>query len=402
MASGGSSPTKPFSPGLPASPTLKELLQFKMMFDTFETMGLKPKGSNAKELNEWVSNFNAEKLSEKEKKPSKMSLTLPSKETVPKLKTEEKPIQEKSTTVFSQPPKVRCFSGGDNKGDLQYDIWRYDVRMMLMDPSYSKQQKEFAIRRSLTGSAARLVMHQGMEKPIDQIMEVLDSVYGTIDNKEQLLAEFYSARQREDEDVTTWSNRLQDILGKGLGTGIVSHKEMNSMLHAMLWTGLRQELKDISGYKYDTIKDFNQLRVALRQLEKDHQPKKTKPNTAKAATTTIKENTHDYEELKGMVQQLTHQFTELRQQQQQQQEQPQEQLQQQPQQQYYRGNNFRGNRGNNRGRGRGGQWYNNQQGQQQQNYQQGEQQQNFQQGGTYQQNPILCRRCGQEGHIQIG
>ncbi|VDI08752.1 Hypothetical predicted protein [Mytilus galloprovincialis] len=271
--------------------------------------------------------------------------------------------------------------------------------MMLMDPSYSKQQKEFAIRRSLTGSAARLVMHQGMEKPIDQIMEVLDSVYGTIDNKEQLLAEFYSARQREDEDVTTWSNRLQDILGKGLGTGIVSHQEMNSMLHAMLWTGLRQELKDISGYKYDTIKDFNQLRVALRQLEKDHQPKKTKPNTAKAATTTIKENTHDYEELKGMVQQLTHQFTELRQQQQQ----PQEQLQQQPQQQYYRGNNFRGNRGNNRGRGRGGQWYNNQQGQQ---AQQGQQQQNYQQGqqqkGTYQQNPILCRRCGQEGHIQIG
>ncbi|VDI11389.1 Hypothetical predicted protein [Mytilus galloprovincialis] len=251
-------------------------------------------------------------------------------------------------------------------------------------------------------------MHQGMEKPIDQIMEVLDSVYGTIDNKEQLLAEFYSARQREDEDVTTWSNRLQDILGKGLGTGIVSHQEMNSMLHAMLWTGLRQELKDISGYKYDTIKDFNQLRVALRQLEKDHQPKKTKPNTAKAATTTIKENTHDYEELKGMVQQLTHQFTELRRQQQQQ---PQEQLQQQPQQQYYRGNNFRGNRGNNRGRGRGGQWYNNQQeqqqhnyqqGQQQQNYQQGQQQQNYQQGGNYQQNPILCRRCVQEGHIQIG
>ncbi|VDI36814.1 Hypothetical predicted protein [Mytilus galloprovincialis] len=122
MASGGSSPTKPTSPGLPVSPSLKELLQFKMMIDTFETMGLKPKGK---------------KFSEKEMKPSKMSLTLPSKETVPKLKPEEKPIlvQEKSTTVCSHPPKVRCFSGGDNKGDLQYDIWRYDVRMMLMDPS---------------------------------------------------------------------------------------------------------------------------------------------------------------------------------------------------------------------------------------------------------------------------
>ena len=57
----------------------------------------------------------------------------------------------------------------------------------------------------------------------------------TVDNKEQLLAEFYSARQRDDEDVTTWSNRLQDILGKGLEKGLVDYRDMNAMLHAMLW-----------------------------------------------------------------------------------------------------------------------------------------------------------------------
>jgi hypothetical protein len=147
--------------------------------------------------------------------------------------------------------------------------------MALMDPSYTKEQKEFAIRRSLTGSAARLVIYQGHDKPIGKILDVLDSVYGTVDNKEQLLAEFYCARQRDDEDVTTWSNRLQDILGKGLEKGLVDYRDMNAMLHAMLWRGLRQELKDISGHKHDMIKDFNQLRVALRQLEKDHQPKKS-------------------------------------------------------------------------------------------------------------------------------
>ena len=101
-------------------------------------------------------------------------------------------------------------------------------------------------------------MYQG-QKPIDKILDVLDSVYGTVDNKEQLLAEFYSARQRDDEDVTTWSNRLQDILGKGLEKGLVDYRDMNSMLHAMLWRGLRQELKDISEHKHDMIKDFNQL-----------------------------------------------------------------------------------------------------------------------------------------------
>jgi hypothetical protein len=66
---------------------------------------------------------------------------------------------------------------------------------------------------------------------------------------------------------------LQDILGKRLEKGRVDYRDMNSKIHAMLWRGLRQELKDISGHKHDMIKDFNQLRVALRQLENDHQTK---------------------------------------------------------------------------------------------------------------------------------
>jgi hypothetical protein len=46
----------------------------------------------------------------------------------------------------------------------------------------------------------------------------------------------------------------------------VDYRDMNTMLHAMLWRGLPQELKDISGHKNDMIKDFNQLRVALPLL----------------------------------------------------------------------------------------------------------------------------------------
>ena len=92
------------------------------------------------------------------------------------------------------------------------------------------------------------------------------------------------------------------------------------MLHSMLWTGLRQDLKDISGHKYDTIRDFNTLRVALRQIEKDHLPQKAKtnikPNTAKSATPPAETSSikTDVEELKGMVQQLTHKVSSMEQQ----------------------------------------------------------------------------------------
>lgn len=42
------------------------------------------------------------------------------------------------------------------------------------------------------------------------------------------------------------------------------------MLYGKLWMGLREDLKDVSGYKYDIIKDFNKLWIVLRQIEKDY------------------------------------------------------------------------------------------------------------------------------------
>lgn len=42
------------------------------------------------------------------------------------------------------------------------------------------------------------------------------------------------------------------------------------MLYGKLWMGLREDLKDVSGYKYDIIKDFNKLQIVLRQIEKDY------------------------------------------------------------------------------------------------------------------------------------
>ncbi|CAG2189653.1 FAB1 [Mytilus edulis] len=197
---------------------------------------------------------------QKEYKPLENVLLFPPPITALKTETGEvlKVAPKPTVTMSSYAPKVRNFSGGENKGKIAYDIWRYDVKIAFKDPTYTKTQKDCAIRRSLSRSAA----------------QILDSVYGSVDNKEQLLSEVYSARQKEDEDVTTWNNRLQDILGKGIEKGIIPYHEMNTMLHAMLWTELRQELKDVSGHKYDSIQDFNHLRVALRQIEKDHQPKK--------------------------------------------------------------------------------------------------------------------------------
>ena len=125
---------------------------------------------------------------------------------------------------------------------------------------------------------------------------------------------------------------------------LADYRDMNSKIHAMLWRGLRQKLKDISGHKHDMIKDFNQLRVALRQLENDHQTKKSKPNIVKFISETPESERQDIEELQDMVHQLTTQDNKFK------------QHQQQPQ--YYKGSNYRANRGrrwNNSSHGQQGQ-----------------------------------------------
>ena len=109
-----------------------------------------------------------------------------------------------------------------------------------------------------------------------------------------ILKELYGAEQRNDEDIISWSCRIEDIMGRARDMGAIHPFEVKRMLHDILWNGLSKELKDACGHKYDSIKDFDSLRVAIRKIEMKHtleqqlyeKEKKSKPNPAKAAQVT--------------------------------------------------------------------------------------------------------------------
>lgn len=73
------------------------------------------------------------------------------------------------------------------------------------------------------------------------------------------------------------------------------------MLYGKLWMGLREDLKDVSGYKYDIIKDFNKLWIVLRQIEKDYK-KLIKLNMFKVVIVLLYED--ELSKFIGMVNQL--------------------------------------------------------------------------------------------------
>ena len=277
------------------------------------------------------------------------------------------------------PPRITNFSGNNNKGETSYELWRYEVCGLQQDKLYDPENINYAVRRSLKGDAGMIAMHLGPKASLPEIIHKLDSVYGAVESKEDLLATFYRARQEEDESVTKWSCRLEYIIGKAVDKQIVQKRDTNSMLHSMLWAGLKPELKDVSGHKYDSIKDFDELRIALRQIERDHEDRKTtkKPQPARAITTSAENTSQPNEngELKGMIQQLTTRFDRLE-----------RTYHNNKQDGYYRGS------------------YNQQPQRQERQWRPRSQRQltSTSRTETEKANKIVCYRCGQEGHKKIG
>ena len=158
----------------------------------------------------------------------------------------------------------------------------------------------------LKGEASREVMHLGPVASTISILKKLDSIYGIMAEREDILAEFYSARQREDDECARWSSRLEDIISKAQQKGLVHFRECDEMLRTMFFKGLRPSLKDICGHIYDTCKchTFDSLRAAVRKVEMEHQPPTKRLATMKSATS--KEQPDDrFHSLEAQIQQLT-------------------------------------------------------------------------------------------------
>ncbi|OWF41036.1 hypothetical protein KP79_PYT02226 [Mizuhopecten yessoensis] len=63
--------------------------------------------------------------------------------------------------VMTQPPRLPVFSG-DGKGDVIYNLWRYEVESIQRE-DFTGDQIAAAIRRSLTGEQVGLLCDSGQE-----------------------------------------------------------------------------------------------------------------------------------------------------------------------------------------------------------------------------------------------
>ena len=261
----------------------------------FKALKVKPKADTPEDFSKWMADFTASMgaFPVKEEQTSHATTSIASGHI---------------HVTFPHELRISVFSE-DSKSEASYELWRYEVTC-LQQGSYPHDQVSRAIQRSLR-EAGRITMRLGPTASISEILSKLDSVYSNVDLKETLLADFYSARQKDNEDIATWSCRLEDLLNRAVQKGLVKTSETNDMLKAMLWTGLKQTLKDVSGHKFDSHKTFDELRVALRRIESEHRQredelKQNKKTThLNMASTSTTSQTKEISDLKDLVQQLS-------------------------------------------------------------------------------------------------
>lgn len=120
---------------------------------------------------------------------------------------------------------------------------------------------------------------------------------------ETIVEQFYSARQQKDEDSMSWSCRLEEIYRKAVIKGVATQADANEKLRSKFWNGLHQWIKYITGYKFDALTNFDELRKEIRLVEKEHVTNRAQSNMGVISSETDKQD--EIKDLKGMIQQLT-------------------------------------------------------------------------------------------------
>ena len=297
------------------------------MTSLFEQMGAKPKASTPAEMNQWMlQHLKAAGVipPEKESEPEVDSVphTTDGASGISQLTSDlgKSPVPDQPQILKPQKMLVAeehlkfSFFSGDvtRKDEAYYDVWRYEVDCVVLDKSHREESVRRSIRRSLRGTAARALMRLGPEASLKDMLQKLDRMFGQAARKQQVLKEFYNAEQEQNENVTAWGCRLEDIMVRAQQLGNVDEKEAEEMLRERFWHGLRPDLQEGTGHKFDAITDFDELRVAIRTVEQDHQLKKSsRPVKATTAQISAVESNTEMKELKSMVSQLASTVTSL-------------------------------------------------------------------------------------------
>ncbi|MCG8034659.1 MAG: hypothetical protein JAZ03_21150, partial [Candidatus Thiodiazotropha taylori] len=183
----------------------------------------------------------------------------------------------KAEVTHFMKPLLTTFSGIEPtpKNESSFEDWKAETQCLLKSKIYPEYVITQAIRNSLKGQARKALITLDPLASSNDIISKLDSLFGNVASGQSVLQEFFTASQREDESVTMWGLRIEEILQRAVEKGDVASDRKNEMLRSKFWRSLFSlDLKNATRVYFDKVTDFEEFRSKVRAEERELQTHK--------------------------------------------------------------------------------------------------------------------------------
>ena len=195
-------------------------------------------------------------------------------------------------------PRLPKFSGDSrSKAEPSFRVWLFEIENLRT--TYKEAEVRQAIHNSVTGFASEVLMRLGKHASLQEILTKFDNIFGTVVNKQKLLADFYTANQKPNESIAEWSCRLEDYLSH---PKLSDMQNDSDMLKARFFNGLASESIQNAIRHRQSTSTFNQLVVLAREAEDEmaSKPKAvSKPQVADPTLKLLEEISRDVKDFKS-------------------------------------------------------------------------------------------------------
>lgn len=203
---------------------------------------------------------------------------------------------------------LKAFSGRMPRpgNEPDFDTWRTSVDYLLNELSLSESHKMQKILDSLLPPASDVIKHVSPNAPASECLRLLESVYGSVEDGDELLAKFINTLQDPGEKSSAYLHRLYVLLCTTIRRGGIAESERDRYLLKQFCRGcwdnaLIVELQ-LERIKADPL-SFAELAVLLRTAEEKKTSKEERmrkhlglgrpsPTTLKLRTITHQQSAH--------------------------------------------------------------------------------------------------------------
>ena len=174
--------------------------------------------------------------------------------------------------------RLRIFSGKSSvpANELDHDAWKFQVEDLISQTELPEPCQRRLILQSLSQPALGLVRSLGKTPTVEQILQVIDVVYGPVVDGHNLLVKFHGSLQTSDESTGGYLQRLQRLLRRVIDAGMLPGDEEYENLRDQFCRGSHDEVTIQAlclASSPDRFDDFCELLAAIHNEERKRRVK---------------------------------------------------------------------------------------------------------------------------------